>query len=277
MFQGRKGLRWIVPSIALVCLFATGTVFAAPGDPLGGDDTGCAPTTKQGLSCGLKIHALLAKLKRAALVCHLTQDSHAFKNGSGTPGFANAEDNCEIGPSATSAKNKFDAKMAKLSILCDATVVANANARRDAILGNAATPGSLDSLNANAFCDATTGVEIDAGENIGFIPATDDNYKCSAIVAKLWSKLDYSVAKCHQRLAKYVWYGKPFDEDACEDVGVKSALTRYNDKVNAYVALGICPPCLADPMQSTNALALGANTVTAADTQLQEVFICPGP
>ena len=169
MLQGRKGLGRIVPSIALGCLLAV-PVWAAPGDPLGGDDTGCAPTTKQGLSCGLKIHALLAKLKRAALVCHLTQDGHAFQTGMGTPGFANAEDNCETGPSSQSAKAKFDAKMAKLSILCDPTVVANANARRDTILGNAATPGSLDSLNANAFCDATTGIEIDAGENIGFIP-----------------------------------------------------------------------------------------------------------
>jgi hypothetical protein len=276
MFQGRKLLGMIVPSIALGCLLAA-PVWAAPGDPLGGDDTGCAPTTKNGLLCGMRIHALLAKLKRAALICHLTQDGHAFKAGMGTPGFANAEDNCEIGPSATSAKGKFDAKMAKLAFICDPTVVANANARRDIILGNAATAGSLDSLNANAFCDATSGIEIDAGENIGFIPATAANYKCSVVVAKLWSKLDYGVAKCHQRLAKYVWAGKPFDEDVCEDTGTKSALAKYNTVLNKYIVAGICPPCLADPMASTNATLLGTNTVAAADAQLQEVFICPGP
>ncbi len=108
-------------------------------------------------------------------------------------------------------------------------------------------------------------------------PRRADNYKCSVAVAKLWSKLDYGVAKCHQRLAKYVYVGKPFDEEACEDTGIKSALTKYNDKVNAYVGAGICPPCLADPMAPTNATALGTGTVADADTQLQEVFVCPGP
>ncbi len=277
MFHGRKGLGRIVPSIALGCLLIASPGWAAPGDPFGGDDTGCAPTTKNALSCGLKIHALLAKLKRAALLCHLTQDSHAFKAGMGTPGFANAQDNCETGPSATSAKGKFDAAMAKLAIICDPTVVANAYAARDVILGNSATPGSLDSLNGNAFCDATTGIEIDVGENIGFIPATPDNYKCSVVVAKIWSKLDYSVAKCHQKLAKYVWYGKPFAEDACEDVGPKSALAKYNTYLNKYITAGICPPCLADPMAPTNAAALGTSTVAAADADLGDIFICPGP
>ena len=277
MFQGRKALRSIVPSIALACLVAA-PVWAAPGDPLGGDDTGCAPTTKQGLSCARKASALLTKLKRAVLSCHLTQANHAFKNGSGTPGFSNAEENCEVGPSGKSAKEVFDAIMAKLAFACDATVVANANARRDVVLGDENTVGSLDNLNATFFCDATSGNEIDpGGDDGGFIPATPENYKCSAYVAKLWSKLDTSVAKCHDKLAVSIFAGKPFDEEACEDTGLKSALARYNDKLNRIIAYGICPPCLTDAMAPTNAAALGAATVANADSQLQEVYICPGP
>jgi hypothetical protein len=283
MFQGGTGLGRIVPSIALGLLLATAgwsvpRVWAAPGDPLGGDDTGCAPTTKLGLSCGLKTHASLAKLKRAVIVCHLTQAGHAFQNGMGTPGFSNAEDNCETGPSAQSAKAKFDARMAKLALACDPTVIANVNARGATLLADQGTAGSMDDLNATFFCDATSGNPIDpGGDDGGFIPASADNYKCSVTVAKLWSKLDYTVAKCHQKLVKAVFAGKPFDEEACEDTGVKSALESYNAKVSGYIAAGICPPCLADSMAPTNALALGASTVADADAQLQEPYICPGP
>ena len=276
MFQGRKGLRSIVPAIALGCVVAA-PVWAAPGDPLGGDDTGCAPSSKQGLSCALKVHALLAKLRRAGLTCHLAQDSQAFKTGMSSPGFHNAEVNCELGPSGTSAKEKFDAIMAKLAFACDATVVANGNARRDIILGDASTAGSLDSLNAAVFCDATSGLEIDPGTNVGFIPSTPEHYKCSVVVAKLQSRLEYAVAKCHQRLAKAIFSGKVFDEDACEDTGIKSALAKYDSKIAAYVSAGICPVCLTDAMSPTNATALGLSTVANADAQLQEIFICPGP
>ncbi len=281
MIECRNGFRRIVPMLALTGVLALGaaaTAWALPGDPLGGDDTGCAPTTKLGLSCALKGHALLTKLRRSVLICHLTQAGHAFQNGTGTPGFSNAEENCETGPSAQAAKAKFDAYMAKLGQICDATVVANVNARGATIVSDQGTAGSMDALNATFFCDSTSGNPIDpGGDDGGFIPASAENYKCSVVVAKLWSKLEGTVMKCHQRLVKYVFAGKPFDEEACEDTGLKSALTRYDDKVNAYIAAGICPPCLADPMATTNAIALGASTVADADAQLQEAYICPGP
>jgi hypothetical protein len=277
MFQGRKALGTIVPSIALACLVAA-PAWAAPGDPFGGDDTGCAPTTSQGLSCARKAHILLAKLKRSVLGCHLTQAGLAFKAGEGQPGFSNAEENCEIGPSEKSAKAKFDAIMAKLAFACDATVVANANARRDVILGDENVIGSLDNLNATFFCDATSGNEIDpGGDDGGWIPSVPEHYKCSVSIAKLWSKLDASVAKCHDKLAVSIYGGKPFDEDACEDVGEKSALARYNAKVAKLVLYGICPPCLVDPMAPTNATTLGLATVADGDNQLGDIFVCPGP
>jgi len=279
MIDRRNGIR-IVPMLALTGMLALGaaTAEALPGDALGGDDTGCAPTTKTGLYCALKGHALLTRLKRSVLGCHLTQAGLAFKNGSGTTGFSNAEENCEIGPSAQAAKAKFDAYMAKLAQICDPTVVANVNARGATIVGDQATPGSMDALNATFFCDSTSGNLIDpGGDDGGYVPATPENYKCSVVVARLWAKLDYGVAKCHQKLVRSVFAGRPFDEEACEDTGIKSALAYYDAKVNAFIASGLCPPCLADPMAPTNALALGASTVADADAQLQEPYICPGP
>jgi hypothetical protein len=277
MFTSTKGLHRIVPAIALGCLVAAGPAWAAPGDPFGDDDTGCAPTTKQGLSCAKKVHSLVNKLRRTVLKCHLTHATHAFKNGMGTPGFSNAEENCEIGPSATSAKAKFDDKIASLAAVCDATVIANANARRDVILGDQNVVGSLDNLNSTFFCDPTSGNLIDpGGDDGGYIPANDNNYKCSVVVAKLWSKLDTAVYKCHTKMAASVWAGKPFDEEACEDTGIKSALARYDTYLNKYITAGICPPCLTDA-GPTNAAALGTSTVADGDAQLGEVYVCPGP
>jgi hypothetical protein len=66
-----------------------------------------------------------------------------------------------------------------------------------------------------------------------------------------------------------------FDEEACEDTGPKSALTKYNASVNKLLAGGICPPCLAS--SATGALVLGTSTVSDADSGLRDVYICPGP
>src|SRR5262249_4967143 len=114
MTRYRIRLMHALPSLALGCVLVATPVSASPGDPLGGDDTGCAPTTKLGLSCGQKVLASLTKLRKSVIGCHLKQAGLAFKNGQGEPGFSNAEDNCQIGPSNTSAKNVFDARIAGL-------------------------------------------------------------------------------------------------------------------------------------------------------------------
>jgi hypothetical protein len=222
--------------------------------------------------------AVVTKLRKAVLACHLTQAGHAFQHGTGTPGFSNAEDNCSVGPSNTSAKAKFDAKIAALTTKgCDATVLANANAARDVLLGDQTVVGSLDNLNGTFFCDSTSGNQIDpGGDDAGFIPATADNYKCSVGVAKAWYKLRKSLYTCHSKLAKTVFKSGIFDEEACEDTGGKSGLDKYNAYVNKLITAGICPPCLTDP-GPTNALDLGTSTVADADTTLQNVYICPGP
>lgn len=264
--------------VAVAFLLSAVPALPAPGDPLGGDDTGCAPSTKLGLICGKKVLGSITKLEQSLIKCHLTQVGHAFQNGTGTPGFGNAEDNCSVGPSSTSAKAKFDARIAVLAAKgCDATVIANANAARDVILGDQTMVGSMDSLNGTFFCDATSGNPIDpGGDDAGFIPATDDNFKCEVSVAKGWRKLIKYLYTCHSKQAVTVYKGGVFDEEACEDTGGKSGLDKYNARVNKLIAAGICPSCVTDA-GTTNALALGTSTVADADANLQNVYICPGP
>jgi hypothetical protein len=252
---------------------------AAPGDPLGGDDTGCAASTTVGNRCAKAVLVTLVKLRRSVIGCHLTQAGQAFQTGMGTPGFSNAEENCEVGNPSQSAKAKFDAKIAALAAKgCDAGVIANANAARDVILADQTTSGSLDALNGAFFCDATSGNLIDpGGDDAGYIPSTADNYKCSVAVAKAWTKLDTLVARCHHKLGAAVFASRVFDEDACEDGDPsRSALARYDTVVGKYIGLGICPPCLANP-GPTSALALGTSLVSDADAALGDVYVCPGP
>jgi hypothetical protein len=256
-------------------LMAAAPALAAPGDPFGGDDTGCVPSTKLGLSCAKKVGTVVFKLKRAVLKCHLTQAELAFKTGHSSPGFDNSEEHCEVGNPSNSAKAKFDEKIAQYAASgCSATVIANANTTRDEILADQNTAGSLDELNGLFFCDSasgaliadTTGADQDEG---GWIPNTPENFKCSVAVAKAWSKLDGYVLKCHQKMAAYGFKGTSvFDEESCESL----ALSKYSAAVNKYVSGGICPPCLA-----SNGPALGPATVATADANLEDVYVCPAP
>src|SRR6266446_3668532 len=174
-------------AIALGLALAGGpAALAAPGDPLGGDDTGCAPTTMAGLGCAKKVESLLYKLRAGIVKCHITMAGQAFKTGMSTNGFSNAEDNCSVGPSNTSVKAKFDDRIDTLeSNGCDATVIANARAARDTLLGDQSVTGSLDALNGTFFCDATSGNLLDpGGDDAGYIPASADNFKCDVVIAK---------------------------------------------------------------------------------------------
>jgi hypothetical protein len=271
-------LKRAVLSMAIGCLLAASPVLAAPGDPFGDDDTGCTPSTALGRKCGKAVLKALAKLRVSVVKCHLTQAGHAFQNGSGTNGFSNAEENCEIGPSNTSAKAKFDATIASLAdIGCDATILASANAKRDVLLGDSSVVGSLDNLNGTFFCDTTSGNPIDPdGEDAGTIPATPENYKCEVTYAKAWAKLTKYLYQCHAKMAASSFKGVVFDEEMCENTGGKSGLDKYNLLIGKAVLAGFCPPCVTDA-GPTNATDLGVNTVADADANLQDVYICPGP
>jgi hypothetical protein len=268
-------LKGMVLWMVMGCFLAAAPALAAPGDPLAGDHTGCTPSTPVGIKCAKKALWAVTVLRRAVLACHVTQAQHAFANGEGTPGFSNAEENCETGPSNRSAKAVFDASMAALVAKgCDATVIAHALATRDVILGDKTVAGSIDNLNAALFCDATSGHEIDpGGDDGGFIPTTFEHYHCSAVVAKAWAKLIGFVAKCHIKQAAAIFKERAFDEDTCEDSGPRSALEKYNYKVNSVI--DVCPPCLNGG--ANDAFVLGANTVNDAEADLEDIYVCPGP
>lgn len=264
--------RWILGAAVGVCLAASP---ALAGAPFGGDDSGCIPDDKLGLGCGRIVTAALGKLGSNVIKCHLTQEGHAFQAGHSSTGFDNAEENCSVGNPSNSAKARFDAYMAKASAYCAAGVVTAANARRDTLLADASNADSLDALNGGFFCDATTGLTIaETGggdqDEAGFIPADAGNHKCEATVAKAYSKLVYSVHKCHYSLARYRFAAKPFDDEACEETAPKGALARYNAYVQKAIDAGICPPCIV-----SGAATLGSDAVAALDAQLVEIFPCP--
>jgi hypothetical protein len=262
-------------AVVSLCLAAS-VAIAGPGDPFGGDDTGCAPADNAGYVCGSAVAKALGKLGASVIKCHVVQAGQAFKTNHSSPGFDNAEENCEEGPSNTSAKAKFDAVLAKYATSCDPAVIASAQARRDVVLADQSNPDSLDALNGSFFCDNSSGMTIaePGGDDAGFIPADANAYKCSVAVAKASSKLLVAAYKCHWKAAQAAFRNKAFDEDACEDGAppLRSALAKYNAQVQRYVALGICPSCL-----SSAAAGLGTDAVADLDAQNAEIFPCPTP
>lgn len=271
----------LVGAILALTMVLVVAVPALAGAPFGGDDTGCVPADKVANVCSQRMAQALSKLDAKVIKCHLVQAGQAFKTGHSAPGFDNAEENCEQGPSNTSARAKFEAVLTKYATTCDPTLIANTRARGEVILADQSNPESLDALNGSFFCDDGSGLTIaePGGDDAGFIPPAVDDYKCSVAVAKAYSKLLVTVYKCHYKAAKAALLAKPFDEEACEDNNplspLKSALARYNAQVQKYIGLGGCPSCLADPSNAPAALALGANAVATLDAQNAEIFPCP--
>lgn len=246
---------WLVTSAALAA-------------PFGGTHTGCSSPDKLALKCSVIMDKLLGKLEQMVLKCHLIQATHAHKAGHSSPGFDNAEENCTTGPSATSAKAKFDAALAKYGPMCGATFVTNAEARRDAILADQTNPDSLDAKNGIFFCDATSGLTITepGGSEAGSIPADANGYKCEVVLAKNWLKLQMYTRKCQTTAAKVAFVGGPFDDTVC----VQKARAKYDAVIQKYVSYGICPTCVA-----TDAPTLGDDTIADLDAQLEEIYPCP--
>jgi len=245
---------WLVTSAALAA-------------PFGGTHTGCSSPDSLAYKCGALFGKVLGKLEQSVFKCHLTQASHAFKAGHSSPGFDNAEENCTAGPSATSAKAKFDAVLAKYSGMCSATLVANAESRRDAILADQTNPDSLDALNSRFFCDDTSGLTIaePGGSEAGWIAPDANVYKCEVILAKIWLKLQLAVRKCHTTAAKYALAGT-FDDTAC----VQTARAKYDGYAQKLVAYGFCPACV-----TTGSSSLADDTIADLDAQLEELYPCP--
>jgi hypothetical protein len=257
-------------AFAIVLVVARLSV-AAPGDPFGGDDTGCVPATKPELGCSVKVGKLLSKLIVSVLRCHMDQGAAAFR------GAGSGEQGCE-----QSAKSKFESDLAKLTHdgICAQAVLDNAATQEGVLLADQTqtSPPSLDALNGTIFCDATSGVPI-AGtpgdpddDDAGFVPATAENLKCAIGVAKnvikLWSGI---LVRCHTKAAVAGFKSSAFDEEACENavkVGIRS---RYDALAAKLTAAGICPACLDASGQAT----IGDDIQSRADQENGLVFVCP--
>src|SRR5262249_11376573 len=110
----------------------------------------------------------------------------------------------------------------------------------------------------------------------GLIPATDANLACTLRVARYLAKLDSDVTKCHIKAAREGIFSRPFDEEACEETdSLRSALAKYNVRVQRLITAGLCPPCLADPPSSNYAPTQGSNLVTDLDQLNGQIFLCP--
>jgi hypothetical protein len=254
-------------TLTAAAVLAATVVLAGPGDPFGGDDTGCVPDTADHLKCELKMARSLAKITRGTTGCHDKQAAAGFDGaGFGEPG-------CEQAVQA-----KFDKVLGKLGVagICPQAVLDNAAAAAAILLADRTQtdPPSMDAFNGSFFCDSTSGALLStvSGDNedddAGWIPATEEHLKCEAGVAKNVAKLWLGiVAKCHVKAAKYGFVDIAFDEEACE--GVLRA--KYDSAQGKLVALGICPPCL----DATAQAALADEVEGRADQENGDTFVCP--
>jgi hypothetical protein len=270
MMERNHGPAQVLPALALASLLAAAPASAAPGDPLGGNETGCAATTSLGDSCAKKALTLLAKLRIGLNKCHMIQAREAFQAGAGSAEISAAEEAC-----TANRETYFNEKMTALANSgCDAGMLGSVNARAATVLGDESVAGSMDALNASFYCDATSGNEIDpGGDDGGYIPSTLSHYKCSYLVSKAWSNLEWKLKGCHVKLGRSVFTSRPYDESLCEDNGDRSALAKYSAYIGKYITSGLCPACIA----GGGGAAIGTSTVSDDNAQLEEVYVCPGP
>ena len=237
-----------------VCLVARGAL-SAPGDPFGGDDTGCAPDTRDHRRCSQAIVEASGKLIAAVTGCHFKQVAAAFRGSSVD------EEGCE-----TKAQAHFDGAVASIASTCSAEVLAGANAFEAMLL--APNPQSLDAQNGNVYCDGTVAID-GTGEDAGLIPLSKEGLKCATTVAKNLSKLARAVLKCHFRTANAVFRKEHFDEEKCE----MAALAKFD--VGAMKILPVCPPCLDMAHQDTLANSPTVGLTTELDNFNSSVYPCP--
>lgn len=264
----------ILGAVVLCVCVASSTVHAAPGDPFGGNETGCIPSDKAGLACGKTLTGAYAKLVASVIKCHLSQVKGAYKAGASSPTFDSAEEAC-----TAAAKTKFDASLVKAGASCAPGVMSVAESRRDTFFDDASNPSSLDSLNGVFFCDGASGLSIaDAGggdqDEAGSIPATAGNYKCAVGFTKAVSKLLASIYKCHGKAATAGFVGKPFSTATCEDTAPKGARAKYDATMQKLINAGICPPCIANGGDGAMPFVLGAGVLTQLDALNEETYPC---
>jgi hypothetical protein len=266
-------------------LLATGVGWATPPGPgqhfdcsdLGGttscavDDLGCVSNSKGHLGCSKAIAGAFAKAIKGTITCHLKQAEMRLK-GSSENGAGTSEENCENNP-GKSAQGTLDKQLAAVEAkgICDPLQVAGAATLEAELFG--AGPASLDAQNGSFFCDSSSAALI-GDDDAGFVPATDNMFKCQASVAKAVAKLIAAGTKCDYSMDKAFFFkAVDFDEEACEEhdpVRSRGALDKFNITRDKLVALGICPPCLDGA--GIDAVAVAA--LTQLDGSNDELYPC---
>jgi hypothetical protein len=151
-------MRLAVPAMAVVVL-AGRLVWAAPGDPFGGDDAGCYPPSTDAATCQAAVAKALAKATLCLAKC-------SMKRAAGKLPDTAAESMCEDGDPLKSCRAKYDkatGPASKIDALCPvgldaayratlyATTRAEFDARTDRIYSCSASPplacrATLDAL-----------------------------------------------------------------------------------------------------------------------------------
>src|SRR5438477_550310 len=258
--------RLLAIALGAVCLIAlVARIHAGPGQPFGGDDTGCVPDSTDHLRCANTVTRAFSSLVSSVIRCHRRQAMARMK------GQTFDEESCEEATPSSggrSAEEKFNARISRIAPHCSAAQIAGANSLRDTLLASKTNPSSLDALNGTVYCDSATGSMIDAsGDDAGWVPASTNFARCENMVGSNLGRLVSQVIRCHSVFAKNNFLAKPFDEESCENV----AQGRYNSAADKLTAMGICPLC----QSNANQKATGSSLITQFDNANASMYPCP--
>ena len=254
-----------IVAIGAGCLSAALALAAppGPGQPFADDDPGCVPDTTEHRKCSGTLAKAFATLVSGVSRCHDRQARAAFA-GSSTD-----EEACE-----TKVQIRFEAHRDGVAAACSAAQLALAAAEETQLL-DASDARSLDAHNADAYCDASSGIAIDpTGDDAGWVPASPDALWCARGVAKNLAKLAQASLKCHAKMAYGFYTGRDFDEEACEEFDPlthRGARDRYSVRALKLIAHGGCPPCLDSIQQE----ALAVRTMNQVDADNARLYPCP--
>ncbi len=266
-------LRGAIAVVALAAISATvvgATPGPGPGQPFGGDDTGCVPATGNLLSCADQVATALGTLADKVRKCHVKRADARYKEVVlGGPSAADDE-TCEAGAAATF--NRALGRLGSAGRCVGDTVLSAAAADAATLLADQSNPLSFDAQNGSVYCDASSGAAIDpTGGDAGFVPDTKDHLHCADSAATNLSKLERKILKCHATAAErdFALADPAFDEEACQ----AAALAKFDSAAARLSGKGLCPPCLDAPSQH----AVAAAAVAQLDAANASAYPCPDP
>src|SRR5439155_1394400 len=150
-FCTRRAAAFVLGALCLT----QGTGLAAPGDPLGPDDTGCAPASREELRCESTLADALSTLVAQMTRCKLQQADNAFRilyprSGSTQPPRFD-EERC----AQSQAKAPFDLALSQLegAGLCPPAALVNAHELGNTLIAGPLTPGSPGVFSGAVYCD----------------------------------------------------------------------------------------------------------------------------